>query len=232
MTKTHIPNLNQIETRSLRDRVLDILREAILNGDLKPGQALREIDISEHLGVSRAPIREALQILNTEGLVEIIPYHGATVRYLTRTDIEELYSLRTVLETFAIRQIIAQEAPEHVEQLYGCFHAMLAAAESDDLKRVNQLDRDFHTTLIDLSGHSLLHKTWNVVSMRVRQAMSLLNRRNRDLRQVAYNHLPIVQAIEAGDEREALRLIEAHVADSSRLVVEGWKTLETTSQPL
>ncbi len=62
--------------------------------------------------------------------------------------------------------------------------------------------------------------------------MSLLNRKNRDLKQVAYNHLPIIQAIEAGDEQEALRLIEAHVADSSRLVVDGWKTLETTNQPL
>jgi len=232
MAKTRSSQLQQIETRSLRDRVLDALREAILNGDFKPGEALREIELSESLGVSRAPLREALQILSSEGLVEVVPYHGATVRQLTLTDIKELYSLRSVLETFAIRQIIAQGTPEPSERLNACFHEMLAATETNDLKRMNQLDRDFHTTLIDLSGHSLLHQTWNVVSMRVRQAMSLLNRNTRDLKQVAYNHLPIVQAIQANDEAEAVRLIEAHVADSSRLVIEGWKTLETTNQPL
>jgi DNA-binding GntR family transcriptional regulator len=218
--------LQHIENPPLRERVLDVLREAIINGDLKPGDALRETELSESLGVSRAPLREALQILSTEGLVETVPYHGTTVRVLTKTDIEELYSLRSVLETFAVRQIIARNPPDHVQVLYGCFHEMLAAAENNDLKSVNQIDRNFHTTLIELSGHSLLQTSWNVVSMRVRQVMALLNRRNSNLTQIAYNHLPIIQAIEATHEQEAVRLIEKHVAASGELIVERWQVMD------
>jgi DNA-binding GntR family transcriptional regulator len=70
------PNLPQIKNMSIREQSLDTLREAILSGELKPGQSLTEMDLSRQLGVSRAPIREALRILNSEGLVETIPYHG------------------------------------------------------------------------------------------------------------------------------------------------------------
>ncbi len=214
--------LNHIENRSLRDRVLDALREAIITGEFKPGQPLIETDLATSLGVSRAPLREALQILSTEGLAETVPYHGTTVRHLTKADIEELYSLRSVLETFAIRRMIDQHDPEHVLRLRQCFEKMLAAAEANDIKRVNQIDREFHDTLIELSGHSLLLTSWNVVSMRVRQVMALLNRRNSDLKRIAYNHVPIIDAIEASDIDKAIELIKAHVAASGDLIAEGW----------
>lgn len=214
--------LNQIENRPLRERVLDALREAIISGDLKPGQPLTEMELAASLGVSRAPLREALQILSSEGLVETIPYTGTSVRHLTRTDIEELYSLRSVLETFAVRRIIAQHNPLHVEHLRHCFTAMLGAAESGEIKQVNNIDRLFHDTLIELSGHSLLMNSWSVVSMRVRQVMALLNRRNSDLKQIAYNHLPIIEAIEKEEEDKAVALIQKHVAASGELIAEGW----------
>jgi DNA-binding GntR family transcriptional regulator len=214
--------LNHIENRSLRDRVLDAVREAIITGEFKPGQPLIETDLATSLGVSRAPLREALQILSTEGLAETVPYHGTTVRRLTKTDIEELYSLRSVLETFAIRRMIEQRNPEHVARLRKCFEDMLAAAETGDLKQVNQIDREFHDTLIELSGHSLLITSWNVVSMRVRQVMALLNRRNSNLKKIAYNHVPIIDAIEAQEIDKAVELIEKHVAASGELIAEGW----------
>lgn len=222
--------LNQIENRPLRERVLDALREAIISGDLKPGQPLIETELAASLGVSRAPLREALQILSSEGLVETIPYTGTSVRHLTRTDIEELYSLRSVLETFAIRRIIAQRNPHLVEQLRMCFTAMLAAAESGDIKQVNNIDRLFHDTLIELSGHHLLMNSWNVVSMRVRQVMALLNRRNSDLKKIAYNHLPFIEAMEKGDEEKAIALIQKHVAASGELIAEGWEHQNGTEQ--
>jgi len=215
--------LNHIETRSLRERVLDVLRDAIISGDFKPGQMLVETELANMLGVSRAPLREALQILSTEGLVEIVPYHGTTVRRLTKADIEELYSLRSVLETFAVRRVLEQGIAQHVAELRRCYEEMLAAAEAGDLKQVNHLDRDFHDTLIELSGHSLLLTSWNVVSMRVRQVMALLNRRNSNLKQIAYNHLPIIEAMEASDVETAVLLIQKHVAASGELIAEGWE---------
>lgn len=216
------PALNQIDNKPLREKVLDALREAIIQGDLKPGDALVESDLAAQLGVSRAPIREALQILNSEGLLQVVPYHGTTVRILTRADIEELYSLRSVLEEFALRRMLARRTPEDAQALRAVYEAMLQAAHEGSLKRVNAIDRQFHDTLIERSGHQLLTMVWNSVSMRVRQLMGLLNERNTDLKQIAYNHLPLLEAIEHGDEERAVALLRQHIAASGTLIAEGW----------
>ncbi|GAB4410562.1 MAG: GntR family transcriptional regulator [Anaerolineae bacterium] len=226
MTET-LPSLTQITNKPLREQVLDALRDAIIQGEFKPGQPLVETELAAQLGVSRAPIREALQVLNSEGLLETIPYHGTTVRRLTKRDIEELYSLRSVLESFAIRRIIARRNPQDVETLREHFRAMLDRAEAGDLKTLNEVDRGFHDTLIRLSDHRLLQTIWNAVALRVRQVMALLNERNTDLKQIAYNHLPIIEAIAAWDEPRALHLIEQHIAATGELIAEGWVDDET-----
>ncbi|MBL8132004.1 MAG: GntR family transcriptional regulator [Anaerolineae bacterium] len=214
--------LSQIDNKPLRARVLDSLREAIVAGDLKPGQPLLENELAAQLGVSRAPLREAFQILSHEGLVETVAYRGTVVRKLTKQDIEELYSLRCVFEQFAIRRIIAANNPLDVALLRELFDAMLLAAESGDLKQVNLIDRQFHDTLIELSRHQLLHQAWSMVTLRVRQVMALRNRRNSVLTQIAYNHVPIIEAIEAGDEARAMFLIQEHVVSARDLIVEMW----------
>jgi DNA-binding GntR family transcriptional regulator len=218
-------SLNHIDNKPLRDRVLEALREAIISAELKPGDPLVELELSAQLGVSRAPLREAIQILSREGLVETMPYRGAIVRNLSRQDIEELYSLRSVLESFAIQRIIERDDAEQIARLRAVFETMLAAAQAGDLKAVNNIDREFHDTLIELSEHNLLVMTWSSVSMRVRQVMALRNRRNSDITRIAYNHLPIIEAIEGGDEAEALRLIQEHVASSGDLLAENWDTV-------
>ena len=215
-------SLNQINNKPLREQVLDALRDAIVHGELKPGQPIVENELAAQLGVSRAPIREALQILNSEGLLEMIPYHGTTVRALTRSDIEELYGLRSVLEAFAVSRIVTLHNAEDVQTLRQYYNDMLAQANRGNLKQVNNIDRAFHDTLITLSRHQLLRSTWGAVALRVRQVMALLNERNTDLNQIAYNHLPIIEAIAEWDEAKAVRLIQQHIAATGELVAEGW----------
>jgi DNA-binding GntR family transcriptional regulator len=221
----------RIDNKPLRQRVLDALREAIVTGELKPGQPLVELDLAAQLGISRAPIREAIQILAREGLVETAAYRGTIVRRLDRTDIEELYSLRSTLETFALRRVIAQSNPGNQVQLRECFDDMLSAAQAGNLTEVNQVDRQFHDTLIELSNHGLLNTTWNSVSLRVRQVMALRNRRNADITTIAYNHLPIIEAIEAGNEDLGVRLLEAHIASSGDLLAESWDNDQVQGGP-
>ena len=122
-------SLNQITNKPLREQVLDALRDAIVHGELKPGQPIVENDLAAQLGISRAPIREALQILNSEGLLETIPYHGTTVRALTRCDIEELYSLRSVLEAFAVSRIVTAHKADDVQMLRQYYEDILEQAE-------------------------------------------------------------------------------------------------------
>jgi DNA-binding GntR family transcriptional regulator len=214
--------IQQLNNKPLREQVLDAIRDAIVHGELKPGDVIVEAEIASLLGVSRAPIREAIQILNSEGLLETIPYHGTTVRRLSRADIEELYSLRSVLEVFAVRRIITHDHPDDVQALRRHFQGMLANADRQNLKRVNEIDRAFHDTLIELSRHSMLISIWGGVSLRVRQVMALLNERNADMKQIAYNHLPIIEAIADRDEERAVILIERHIAATGELIAEGW----------
>lgn len=215
-------SFNHIENKPLREQILNILRDAIVNGEFKPGHPLVETDLATQLGVSRAPLREALQILNKEGLLETVPYHGTTVRRLTRTDIEELYSLRSVLESFAIQRIIAQNSPENTQRFRDCFARMLAAAEANDIKLLNKVDREFHDTLIACSNHGLLMSVWNAVALRVRQVMGLQNKRFSDIKEIAYNHLAIIDAIADADEERALHLIQDHVSSVGKQIAEHW----------
>jgi len=203
--------------------VLDKLRDAILDGDFKPGQPLREVELASQLGVSRAPLREALQVLSAEGLVETVPYHGTTVRTLNKTDIEELYSLRSELESFAIRRVIATITPVQIDQLRAIYERMRLAGVANDLKRLSAEDQIFHNTLITFSNHSLLVSIWNVVAMRVRQVMALRNKQNRDLVQVAMNHVPIIDAIAAKDMDRAIALIQQHAASAADLILDNWQ---------
>ncbi|MGJ3238664.1 MAG: GntR family transcriptional regulator [Anaerolineae bacterium] len=216
------PNLPQIKNISIREQTVDALRESILTGELKPGQTLTEVDLSKQLGVSRGPIREALRILNSEGLVETIPYHGTTVRYLDRVDITELYSMRIILETFAVENIINANKPEHIQILMTLYEQMEHAGSKGDLKKVNEIDRTFHDKLIEMSGHSLLMTMWQFVAMKVRQVMALRNMRNSDLTQIARNHLPLIEAIRQQNLDEAKELLTAHIASAGDLIMEDW----------
>ena len=228
MSQTNNSSLHHIDNKPLRERILDILRDAIVSGEMRPGQPLVEMELASQLGVSRAPLREALQTLSREGLIETTPYKGTIVRHLTKRDIEELYSLRSTLEIFALQRIMTLNNAASVQRLQTIFEQMLAAAQSGDLKAVNNIDRDFHDTLIELSQHHLLAQTWSVVSLRVRQVMALTNRRNSDITRIAYNHLPIINAIANQNEAEAILLLREHVASSGGLIAEGW---HDTSSP-
>ena len=130
----------------MRERVLNSLRSAIVNGELKPGDPIIETELAAQLGVSRAPLREAINILNVEGLLETVPYHGTTVKPLSRTDIEDLYSVRSMMEVFAIRRIIESgNAQDAADALRVTCMAMATASKKDSLIEVNRLDREFHS---------------------------------------------------------------------------------------
>ena len=218
-----MPQLTEIDNKSLRERIADSLREAILSGSLKPGSPLKEVELAEQFRVSRAPLREALQSLSAEGLVESVPYHGSRVKSLSLADIEEIYSLRGTLEAFAIERIITRSVPHAADELQSIVEEMLVASRADQIGLVSEIDQRFHSTVITLSEHQLLDSMWNVVAFRVRQVMSLRNRLNRDLVQVALNHLPIIQAIRDKDIEVAKTLIKAHVASAGDLAAHTWE---------
>lgn len=211
-------NLTGVDTRPLRQQIADALQSAILGGEMQPGEALVETEIASRLGVSRAPVREALQLLANSGLVETVPYRGTTVRVLSPSDIEEVYSLRTVLETFALRRAMAHDRAALASELRAICDAMALHAAAGDWAKVSAEDERFHHALIARAEHRLLDHVWSEVHVRVRQIMALRNLQNDDSMTVVYNHFPILEAIESGDDETARRRLADHIATAADLV--------------
>jgi DNA-binding GntR family transcriptional regulator len=207
--------IGKIESVPLRTVVADMLRTAIINGKMKPGAPIIEMALAAQLNISRAPVREAIQILESDGLIETVPYKGKRVKLLTAREVEELYSLREQFEAFAIRRVIESQAD--VSILHEHCAAMEKAAQADDFEALMDADEAFHRSLIQLADHTLLLAMWDNLFLRIHQIMALRNRANRDLRKVASNHPPIVAAIEQRDFVTAMSLISDHTRSAADL---------------
>ncbi len=212
--------LGEIANVPLGERIADQLRQQILDGELAPGTPLVEIALASELGVSRAPVREALRILGLDGLVETVPYRGTTVRGLHRRDVEELYRMRALHEGFAIRRIVDTGRHRDLAELHACCDAM--AASGSDARALNLVDERFHATLIELADHALLTTFWRTIAMQVRQVMAMCNRQIADPMVIAANHRRIVDAIASADAQTAITLLEQHIGDVIDQVLNEW----------
>ncbi len=211
--------LQEITNAPLRSRVADLVREAILRGDLRPGQTLTEVSLAQQLQVSRAPVREAFRSLSEEGLLETVPYKGTRVRLLSRTDIEETYSLRGQLEAFAVTRILERGSVD-LKGLEASCRTMQTLAAAGDAAGLNVEDERFHKAIIELADHALLTSVWTTLALRVRQIMALRNQQNPNPMEVALNHPPIVAALRAKDLGAAHALIHQHVLSAADLSLE------------
>jgi len=200
--------LAPIEQIPLRLQIADRIRRAIVGGKLRPGTVLVETALAEQMNVSRAPIREAIQILEADGLVESAAYKGKRVKPLTAREVAETYEMRQVYEVVAVRRIIEKGAD--VGPLWQPCHQMAEAAAADDRDGLVAADERFHRLLIRLADHDLLLASWNGIYLRVHQIMALRNDRRVPLGDIAANHPPIVKALAARDLDLAVALISEH----------------------
>ncbi|HSP74486.1 MAG TPA: GntR family transcriptional regulator, partial [Gaiellaceae bacterium] len=118
--------------RSAGDAAADLIRQAIMDGRLRPGQRLTETGLAKDLGISRTPVREALRVLQTEGLVESTPYQGSTVRTYDVEDLDDMYQLRALLEGHAARRAAQRITRDGVEQLRESCARMEALREATE----------------------------------------------------------------------------------------------------
>lgn len=209
-----------IDHRPLREQIALRVQESILAGELAPGQAIVETELASHFGVSRAPVREALQILANKGLVEVASYRRTTVRRLARKDVQEVYEMRSVLETYAVQRVILTDPAQVAGELRAWCDEMRYGASQGDWRSVTAMDERFHSTLIKAAGNSVLWSFWEDINIHVRRLMALRNMQNANIMQVVENHLPIIEAIEDGNEHVATELLRVHVATAGDLMLE------------
>lgn len=195
--------------RGLADEVADRIREAIFSGAYAPGAQLREVELSEALDVSRGPVREALRLLEREGLVHCAWHRGTTVTTLSREDVAELGSLRGALEELAVRQVIAHASDEDLASIEKAAGLMERAMGAHEMVRC---DIAFHDAVFAAARHQRLAEAWEAIRCQVH--LFLLTRIGRStegyLTRIPAEHRELVAALRARDTGTALELFAAH----------------------
>jgi DNA-binding GntR family transcriptional regulator len=155
-----------LEARNLPDQLADQLAVMIATGELKPGQRVFEKKICEMKGVSRIPVREALRLLQAQGVVRTEPNRGTYVTGFTADEMHEMFELRLAVERIALRRIIERRTPKALiaSQLSVAIEAMRRAAAIGDRLALCQADLWFHDRIIDLAASPMLEATWRLLA--------------------------------------------------------------------
>jgi DNA-binding GntR family transcriptional regulator len=204
-------SLGRIAQRTTPTSVAHVLRNAILDGRLKPGSQLRETHLAADLGVSRAPLREALGILVDEGLVDKIPYRGAFVAEVSAEDIAEIASLRKRLEPYAIELALPRLTGSAHAKVTKALEDMTAGADNNDATATIDAHMGFHRAFYELSGHKLLLDLWRSWETQLQLFFSADHQSFADLHDVVAAHYRLLEVIDSGDLDAITAEIDRHV---------------------
>jgi DNA-binding GntR family transcriptional regulator len=193
----------------LRDQVKDALVERILDGVYGPGDRIVEMRVAEEFGVSQAPVREALRELELLRLVVSEPFRGARVREVSAEELREIYPVRAALEEVAARAATPALAAD-VKPLKTELKGMRRAAKRGDVHDFIARDVAFHRVIVEGSGNRTLQDLWRSLHVDLRTTITLIKHVD-DLAEVAESHLPVLEAIEAGDAELAASLLRRHI---------------------
>ncbi|MET7647132.1 GntR family transcriptional regulator [Streptomyces sp. NPDC005426] len=192
----------------LRERVYEALLELITTRALRPGQHLVESELAGHLGVSRQPVREALQRLNTEGWVDLRPAQGAFVHEPTEEEADQLLSVRTLLEAEAARLAAANSGTAGIAALEELCARGEQAVADDDVDLAVATNAAFHAKVMELAGNVVLSELAGQVDRRVRWYYTPVARQ-RGTRSWT-EHRSLIAAISSRDEQQATAIMRAH----------------------
>ena len=205
----------------LRDIVFLALREAIHSGKLLPGERLMEIPLSEQLGVSRTPVREAIRKLELEGLVHVIPRRGAVVAEITVSDLEDVLEVRAALERLAAVKACRNMTKEQLHRLKEMEAVFVDCTRKDDLKAIAQADVEFHEIISRSTGnHRLMQLLGNLREQIYRYRLELLKDRST-YGDLISEHEQIIAALEEGNEEKAEMAVKVHIENQKHAIIDS-----------
>ncbi|WP_247743660.1 GntR family transcriptional regulator [Shimia sp. R10_1] len=196
---------------SLAQRVYLSVKDAILALDFPPGANLRKAPICERLGVSRAPVSEAIARLAAEGLVDVVPQSGTHVSYFSMSEIREGVFLREALELATVAKVTRDLTEEQRKKLSRSMRLQELLIEDEDAAGFYQADEEFHSLLMAFTGFQRLPDVAQTVSLQVRRARLLLLPTPGRISETLEEHRAIFEAIAAGDERAAQTAMRHHL---------------------
>jgi len=205
---------------TLREKIVDFIKDAVVSGRLKPGERVPEQEIAENFGISRTPIREAFRQLESEGFISVTPRKGAVVSPITDKDVSEFYIIKSLLEGYAAGVACPKLTPKEIKRLEALNAQMKKCAERDDVKNFFRLDNDFHDVFLAACGNDKLSVLVHALVEQFERfritALSLPGRMKDSVRQ----HVEIIDAFRAGDAALVERLVRANAEKGRDVLVE------------
>jgi DNA-binding GntR family transcriptional regulator len=203
---------------NLHETVVARLRDFIVEGALAPGARIAERQLCESLGVSRTPLREALKVLASEGLVELLPNRGARVARLDERDVEDMFQVMGALEALAGTLACAQMTEGELAEIAALHYEMLAQYTRRKLPEYFRLNQAIHAAIVAAARNPILAATYQSLAGRIRRARYLANLSEERWRNAVEEHEAILQALQARDGARLARLLEDHLRNKSAVL--------------
>lgn len=219
-----LENISQVTVEA---QVLDRLRDAILQGYFPAGSQLNQVHVAAQFGVSRGPVRAAINKLEQEGLVRNVPHRGTFVAPLDKKTVSDLYNVRSALEGYAVRLAVERCTPEDILKLSQLVEETQDAARRGDTQEVIRLDFIIHTFFMELSGNSFLIQTWSTIKIHVQRVLNFRHRSYPNIQEIADLHVPFIELMKSKNADEAARTMEAHICDALHDLMERWNITDS-----
>ncbi|MDP5274804.1 GntR family transcriptional regulator [Chengkuizengella axinellae] len=204
--------MEKLRNVSLSKSVYTHLRNAIITGEIKPGNPLLVLEICDKLNVSQAPVREALERLNQDGLIERRPNKSAIVTDVSIEEVEAIYELRSLIEGHAVRTTMKEITKKDIGELKIIYEEMKSASLKNDLILLNEKDMEFHRLFYQKCGNPMILKTWNEIELKIMRFIYTTNQVYfPSLDRVADAHLPLIEVVASGDGQKAEELFLKHM---------------------
>lgn len=211
--------LSMDEYLPLRDVVFNTLRQAILRGELKPGERLMEIHLAEKLGVSRTPIREAIRKLELEGLVTMIPRRGAEVARITEKNLRDVLEVRRELDAFSCELACDRITKQEVEELRRACEEFAAATVTRDATVIAAADVKLHDIIVQAAGNDRLTEILNNLSEQVYRYRFEYIKDTSNYEKLVEEHRIIYESILNKDKQTAAQTARIHIDNQERSIL-------------
>ena len=205
----------------LRDVVFNTLRQAILKGELKPGERLMEIALAQRLGVSRTPIREAMRKLELEGLVVMIPRRGAQVANITEKDLNDVLEVRIALENMAIEKACTRMTEEEMGRLWLAAKEFERTISDGNLVRLAEADVAFHEIIYKASDNKRLNQVLNNLREQIYRYRVEYLKEEETRNLLVKEHEELTRAIRARDVAKAQEISFQHLENQRKAIIES-----------
>jgi len=210
---------------TLREKILETIRDAITSGSLKPGEKVAEPELAERFGISRTPIREAFRQLESEGYLTVIPRKGAVVVSFSSKEIEEFYAIKSILEGYAAHQACKNLTEKEIDKLAAINEKLRQLADEGEIKQFFKIHNDFHELFRKAADNSKLDELINgLVSKFQRLRYESLAKPGR-MKISVQEHIKIIEAFRARDAESAEQVVRKSAEYGGRVLMDGGESV-------